>query len=1489
MKNRTNDKELSGNLEFQIIDWFIPYAKHQFYRDEYSRNNYDINIYGTTANEESVMCVVEGFKPYFYVRAPLDLTKNQVKKRVSRLLELLETGCYKYRVKKFKREEYEERTGLSEKDYENLSIKTVKKKDFWGYSDTPRIFLKVITGTLNLFRNMQSIIETFDQKDGGNKWILYEANMQPFIRFIHELEIKPSGWLSVDMDNVKEINDDTNCNYSFIATCDQIQPVKINTIAPMLIASFDIECTSSHGDFPMAIKDYKRLAQDFCENAEDLLDECLLTIIKTCFVKDVYVDGKKINMLHAKTMPTPRHIKNISAEIEEIEKCLEKISNRTGLKQHEIQEIECRINSILTKSLPPLYGDPIIQIGTTFHVYGSDEIVYKHLVNLGSCDKIEGVDVVSCSTEAELLLRWKEMIMNKNPDILCGYNIMGFDFKYMYDRCLELQCLSNFIEGFGKSSNIDADYESKTRSSSAMGEVNTYCFKFEGILIIDMMIYVKSPGVLTLDSYKLDNVAEHILGDKKVDLKANDIFKKYLGSSSDRAEIGVYCIQDCALVNRLIQKMRVIENNMGMSNVCLVPMSYIFHRGQGIKIHSLVMYECSKRGQVIPCRTYSDDGGYEGAIVLKPKTGIYVEDPIVVFDYSSLYPSSMIAENLSHDSYIKPEEVSQYVLDGNLISNTDDNLVLNIIEVDGVNHYYVKYKDGTKSTVPQILEMLIKQRKLTRSKIGYQTITLSDGNQLSGIYNQDQNTIKDLDTGEITTISNDVVSTKDTYNEFEKAVFDSLQLAYKITANSLYGQTGAKTSPIYLKSIAECTTATGRQMIIKAKKFVETNYNADVIYGDSVMPYTPIITLNDHSHIEVKTFDSFENNYTWTSYDQFIKDGEQKQQIYNPGFRVWTDKGWASVIRIIRHKTRKRIYRVITYCGMVDVTEDHSLLDYKRKIIKPNECCIGSTRLLCSSISNNIYIKNNCDQTNDSDIEFSFEQNNTDQQLFACQKMLNLQLQGYICEISSKKGYIVISAKKPTSEYHLYSNTVIDSQIIHESYDGYVYDIETEHGVFNAGIGNIILKNTDSIFCKFPLKNKGKEAVPEAIKIGLEVEKEIAKVMKIHKPQALNYEKVLYPFILFSKKRYVGLLYETDPNKCKEKSMGIALKRRDYSRIMKDVYGAVIHKILWDNDLKGSFDELDKRLTKLVNGEVELDSLIISKTLKSTYKDPEKIAHKVLADRMGARDPGNKPQINDRLPYIYIKTENKKSLQGDRIEHPDFVRANPNIKPDYEHYIKNQIMNPVIQLYSLCVESIPGYNYPPNYWELQDEKLKQKEMYRDNTKRANRIEALKEQTVQKFLFDAHLKTLEKISQNPETENKKISGNKRTIVEIDHKCKKDELQNIECNVVIKSISKTKTLSVTIDGEKTDIAMRKDNIHSKETHTVEQLLKFMDKNYDKYVTFNIKGLAKLAKDFQDIKQIYTDETRSWIDINASAGVIFNGNISKYFHRINIVSKK
>jgi hypothetical protein len=86
---------------------------------------------------------------------------------------------------------------------------------------------------------------------------------------------------------------------------------------------------------------------------------------------------------------------------------------------------------------------------------------------------------------------------------------------------------------------------------------------------------------------------------------------------------------------------------------------------------------------------------------------------------------------------------------------------------------------------------------------------------------------------------------------------------------------------------------------------------------------------------------------------------------------------------------------------------------------------------------------------------------------------------------------------------------------------------------------------------------------------------------------------------------------------------------------------------------------------------------------------------------MADRDPGNKPQANDRIPYVYIDVGDKPiTVQGDRVEHPDYIREH-NLKPDALFYITNQISKPVSQIYGLVVEQLPGYKYAsdPHYWQ----------------------------------------------------------------------------------------------------------------------------------------------------------------------------------------------
>ena len=77
---------------------------------------------------------------------------------------------------------------------------------------------------------------------------------------------------------------------------------------------------------------------------------------------------------------------------------------------------------------------PCIQIATTLQRFGEKEPYKRHLISLGTCDPIEGVDVIECKTEKKVLETWSKLIREEDVDIMIGYNIWGFDLHYMWTR-----------------------------------------------------------------------------------------------------------------------------------------------------------------------------------------------------------------------------------------------------------------------------------------------------------------------------------------------------------------------------------------------------------------------------------------------------------------------------------------------------------------------------------------------------------------------------------------------------------------------------------------------------------------------------------------------------------------------------------------------------------------------------------------------------------------------------------------------------------------------------------------------------------------------------------------------------------------------------------------------------------------------------------------------------------------------------------------------
>jgi hypothetical protein len=260
-----------------------------------------------------------------------------------------------------------------------------------------------------------------------------------------------------------------------------------------------------------------------------------------------------------------------------------------------------------------------------------------------------------------------------------------------------------------------------------------------------------------------------------------------------------------------------------------------------------------------------------------------------------------------------------------------------------------------------------------------------------------------------------------------------------------------------------------------------------------------------------------------------------------------------------------------------------------------------------------------------------------------------------------------------------------------------------------------------------------REKISRAIAIGQEVEQRIKS--ELPKYHSLAYEKVLFPFILISKKRYLALKYEDSPDSYKQLSSGLVLKRRDNAPILKHCYLGVIDHIVKNKNIVKAIKFVKDEIKKMIDEKFDMNMFVISKTLSSFYKDESAIAHKVLALRMCDRDPGTAPSPNERIPYIFIKIKEEPGidyLNGDRIEHVDYVRKN-NLQIDYEKYIESQLVKPISQIFELIVEKLPMFPYGKGYYEEMTN-IWYNKYNGDIEKTEKKIKQLKSLMVKKLIF-----------------------------------------------------------------------------------------------------------------------------------------------------------
>ena len=417
---------------------------------------------------------------------------------------------------------------------------------------------------------------------------------------------------------------------------------------------------------------------------------------------------------------------------------------------------------------------PVLQIANTYQIYGEDTIE-KQLFCVGECEPIEGAEIIECEDERELLNKWALEINKRQIDTITGYNIWKFDLEYMYLRA-EYSGAHDFMN-IGKVRDYNATLRDASFSSSAYGDNHYKMVDTPGILQIDLLVIMQREHKLV--SYKLDNVAEHFLGERKVDLPYQVMFEKIIGTPADKREVGVYCIQDTELPQKLINKLAIIPNMVEMSKATWVPLSFLVERGQGIKVFSQLTYQTRLENMLVINLDKEEikNEDYEGATVLAAKKGAYMDIPITGLDFASLYPTIMRAHNLDHSTLVMDPKY--------------DNL-------EGVEYFQVnnhRFAQNHEGIIPKMLKLLAQNRKKAKKEMA---------------------------------------KAEERDDTFAKALYNGKQLAFKVSMNSMYGFCGANVGMLPCKPVAESTTCVGRNMIEKTKNLVEEWYpGSDVVYGDT--------------------------------------------------------------------------------------------------------------------------------------------------------------------------------------------------------------------------------------------------------------------------------------------------------------------------------------------------------------------------------------------------------------------------------------------------------------------------------------------------------------------------------------------------------------------------------------------------------------------------------------------------------------------------------
>lgn len=460
--------------------------------------------------------------------------------------------------------------------------------------------------------------------------------------------------------------------------------------------------------------------------------------------------------------------------------------------------------------------------------------------------------------------------------------------------------------------------------------------------------------------------------------------------------------------------------------------------------------------------------------------------------------------------------------------------------------------------------------------------------------------------------------------------------------------------------LASAVTTIGRRLIDQTKAFCEAHVpGSEVIYGDSVAAYTPVWVRTPEGKIDLCAVEDVATRYGvvegWRKcVDEKGRETKEACEMVR-GVETWSEEGWTGLTRVVRHALapHKRMVRVVTPSGYVDVTDDHSLLTPDGESISPRDVERG-TPLMHSSGPSRGDERTTTNEGTASRVLRAKEEGAwcavgvpidptrgvPDDVLDGDEEIVRAFWDGFagsrevlrfdnlthvgrarIAWLAQRMGYDVhfwprigrdttacVAHRRRVSvpSWSRQPHEVVRVEPLEHELGCSVYDLTTENHHFAAGVGNIVVHNTDSVMWNvWPDRVLDSNTIREAFAKADETCAAIAPIYE-HDGNAhivLEFENVYANYLLLGKKCYSTLQYSADlgPDKPKKTvKKGLKCVRRDTVEHARISQASCLEHIT-NGRVPEALEEGRRAIQKLFAGDVPIEHLTTSKKISASY------------------------------------------------------------------------------------------------------------------------------------------------------------------------------------------------------------------------------------------------------------------------------------------------